>query len=961
MKKIIAALILTLAVCVSASAQTPYVLTFNDANVTVPTPHRVGVNLASLNYYDNGQIYKNLVGEDNYGFENTRLQQIWALTSTGTTTTFCNTNQYAVYPANFWTGAAVNGMEGVTKGYSGVVVGNTAGVGGTTPACYTVSPAAPAAFAIGDTVIINQNQFPTPESCWESNTACSIWSNHTNGGKLLTDSTTPYTGDGGKQSLILDVTSNINALATVNLYFDSDAQNRFVVLNGTYQISLQAKANGANHTLGVALLGIPGCSGSLTVTSTWTPYTINCTLTETNNSTRSVSPNIQIAAVGSSGLGQLEIDHVVFQKISGQDSTNTTVFRDEFVAALRDQCATIVSGPGCPIRNWTNQNGETMTNWTARDGGSQMTIASAGAVTYGNITPSLQDYLSLVALVGGIPYLEEPVTFQGADPANLVEYLSSTNTSSGYGLVRASQGQVAPWVGPGGVFSDIYVTFCNECWNNSSFSGQALPWRSTSANDYYHDYWNRAKDVYAAMRSDAYFSSHIHLGFDMQLGVAFAPGGLDTALRGMGAVGGAPDYVEQAPYQQGTISNWQNDGALWGAALQEPWGDVTNSSYFNAVKAIQGYNLCGASGTLPCVATDYEQANSTLSSCGIAGNPACTGGNNTLINQASQDAITAGAGEGVIAPLQGALNQQVLGVTIQNYFGATEYGNNTLHGTTAKLWGDVIDYGGATSYLNNELYSPRPQFMGLSILNHSIIGPEYQATIASQPTYNWSGDVYNGPSLAEANTPYLFPFCYLNTNTAKRSCVFFNTSLTTPYTITFAGTNTPSGTCTQSQFAPSSPDLLNEASTPTPTNTTPATTSIVKSSGACPASLVLPPDSDTSITWSVGSPAAATPTVSVTPGTYTGAQTVALASTTAGATIYYTLDGSAPTTSSSVYTVPLTVAATETINALASASGFANSPVASALYTITPASLTCTATGSMSATGNGITVTVTSH
>ena len=79
---------------------------------------------------------------------------------------------------------------------------------------------------------------------------------------------------------------------------------------------------------------------------------------------------------------------------------------------------------------------------------------------------------------------------------------------------------------------------------------------------------------------------------------------------------------------------------------------------------------------------------------------------------------------------------------------------------------------------------------------------------------------------------------------------------------------------------------------------------------------------------------AAVPTFSPAGGTYTTTQSVTLADTTAGAVIYYTLDGSTPTTSSTQYTGPLTVASTTTIKALAAASGDKNSAVASAAYTV---------------------------
>ena len=79
---------------------------------------------------------------------------------------------------------------------------------------------------------------------------------------------------------------------------------------------------------------------------------------------------------------------------------------------------------------------------------------------------------------------------------------------------------------------------------------------------------------------------------------------------------------------------------------------------------------------------------------------------------------------------------------------------------------------------------------------------------------------------------------------------------------------------------------------------------------------------------------AAAPTFSLAAGTYASSQSVTLNDATAGAAIYYTTDGSTPTTSSTKYTAAIKVTASETIKAIAIASGFANSNVGSAAYTI---------------------------
>jgi len=115
--------------------------------------------------------------------------------------------------------------------------------------------------------------------------------------------------------------------------------------------------------------------------------------------------------------------------------------------------------------------------------------------------------------------------------------------------------------------------------------------------------------------------------------------------------------------------------------------------------------------------------------------------------------------------------------------------------------------------------------------------------------------------------------------------------------------------------------------------------------------------SSAAYTITITPPTAATPTFSPVAGTYTAAQSVALASGTSGAAIYYTIDGTNPTTSSTLYTTPISIAVTTNVKALAVKSGYTNSAVNSALYTINipsgPFTITINTTGKITITGTG--------
>lgn len=81
-------------------------------------------------------------------------------------------------------------------------------------------------------------------------------------------------------------------------------------------------------------------------------------------------------------------------------------------------------------------------------------------------------------------------------------------------------------------------------------------------------------------------------------------------------------------------------------------------------------------------------------------------------------------------------------------------------------------------------------------------------------------------------------------------------------------------------------------------------------------------------------PTAATPTFSPGTETFTGSVVVTISTATSGATIHYTTNGTTPTSSSTVYSGPITLTANTTVQALATNAGYGNSGVGSAVYTV---------------------------
>jgi hypothetical protein len=209
------------------------------------------------------------------------------------------------------------------------------------------------------------------------------------------------------------------------------------------------------------------------------------------------------------------------------------------------------------------------------------------------------------------------------------------------------------------------------------------------------------------------------------------------------------------------------------------------------------------------------------------------------------------------------------------------------------------------------------------------------------------GVVLKGVSLSTAGTinltaAYAGDSLYAAATSSAYAFTGSSTTAVAPAYSPVAGTYTAAQTVTLSSTTSGAKIYYTlDGSTPTTASSLYSSALAIKSSMTVSAIAVATGYTNSSVAkaaYVIGTPAAA-PTFSPGAGKYTGTQSVTLSSTTAGATIYYTINGSTPTTASVKYAGPIAVSSTTTIEAIATASQSTNSAVASAAYTITQPTL----------------------
>ncbi len=813
---------------------------------------RLGINLGGHNYYDSGQILKNLTMR-NPGFEPSIYQSTVQCAGTGSTTGCVDSLPYGAWPSGFWpAGSQVRVISGAAAGCTTSIstfTGPTGSYGG----IYTFSTPCAASLAAGDYFIVSYTIPGNPTQGW--------WPSTGGNGSFAPDTTDLTPGTTGVQALQM-IAPTTGDSAQVSSFFDSTGAHSFVTLNGSYQVQFDAKGLGGSQQILVTFSrnGIDYVSQRVSLTGSWSHYTVPFTASESGAQTGPAQ--LSFSTIGADSL---YLDNVATTQ-TATSSSNPTVFRDSVVTTLQEL------NPGI-IRMWDGIGlGNTLDNMLVDQFGRMPSNYSAWYSTpVDDASYGLFDFLQLVQTVGTSvePWIVVPITFSPAEASNLIDYLSG-GANTVYGAKRIAQGQTAPWTS---VFPKIHLEFGNEAWN-TTFQGGIIQDGAS--------YGARAQTIFAAMRSNPnYVPGNMDLIIGAQAANSYSLQFIQNACQNN-------DSLTLAPYMMNNVSDTSSTANLYLPTFAEPQAFYSNApgvtaegisnGWFTVNNVSQTVNggemyldlLSEANTTNPKPISIYEENLSTI------------GGS---ISQSTLNTYVSSLGAGLASVSEQLLGIQN-GILNQNLFSLTQWEFKRPDGSTAFLWGSVVDMGGATNLR-------RPQYLAEQLANSAISpGASMLQTIqtGANPTWNQSTD--NTVGLNNAN--YIQSFAFSN-GAGAYSAVLLNLSLTNSLPVTFSGANAPSGAVELQQLTSEEPTDNNENSSVV----APVSSSL---SNFNPSSgISLPPYSMTVLTWSQNQTAA--PVIS---------SVAANSITTTSATITWTTDQAS--SSQAKYGTTTSYGSTSTLN-----------------------------------------------
>jgi alpha-L-arabinofuranosidase len=646
---------------------------------------RFGINLGTPTFYDAGQIMKNLLYR-NPGFEGALFQSIIQC-RVANEHTCTDGNRYAGWKDGFWDGAAFEVATGASKGSHGKVIHSTA-PDGKLGIRLDLSPDSSMRLSAGDNIILRRQSPDNPTAGW--------WPETKGGATMSGESDDLPPGSAGKQALKVQVSSRSQSAALRSYFGDG----RYIKLRGQYRLRFSAKSLGQRSHIDLRLSRqLPTqirsfLSRRADLSTTWQTFSFAFEANEIAAPQNGLELLLYFESPSSVLLDEFSLEE------TGRTSADAAPFLPQVVDTLREL------NPGI-LRDWSNQLGESLENWTAPREARQRAVFSAFSAD-NDVSIGIHEFLQLTESIGAEPWIVIPTVFSLEEASNLIEYLAGPPDST-WGKIRVARGHSAPWTDSA---KCIHLEFGNEAWNGI-FAGGSI--EDAAA------YGSRARDIFTSMRNSRWFHSQ---KFDLVIG---GQSGYPERNSRILAAASGHDSFAVAPYTASSIDHFANIEELFGSLFAEA-DDLVNRSYTHENSELSRH------AKRPVRLAVYEV------------NLHATEGS---ISQEALDQLTPSIGAGISVAEHMLLMLRELGTRDQNLFQLAQAEYLRSDKKHVKLWGAVVDM--ETAGLR------RPQFLALQLVNRAL-GGQMMRTVQTGADPHWHQPAINGVKSGEH--PYLTSFAF---------------------------------------------------------------------------------------------------------------------------------------------------------------------------------------------------------
>jgi len=760
-------------------------------HVAVADVRRFGIGLAQHNYYDSGQMMKELLFR-NPGFEGLLYRSIVRVGTNATASSAVEDQPLGQWSSGFWAGASyeVVWSSGTAKGRTGTLVNSVAPnrtptpndpAGSTQGTTYLFGDSDAARIpASGDYLVLRKTEVGgtgggAAYTSWETNTY--------GGGTITSESVDLPDGTEGQQCARLTALASGQQAALRGRF---DTLSGFVRLDGQFRLAFKAKGvGGSNRLLASVRRGTltPYLSQTIQLDSAWTNVSLAFAAAEpadiSGTMTVELSPVSQSAAL---------VDDVSLRQ-TDSDPTNTTEFRDAVVEAIAGLHPGILR-----YVNWQDL-GNSIDNELAPLFARKRSGYSVYSTSENNMMPGLHEFLALSERVGADPWYSIPPACSTQEIANLMEYLGGA-TNTAYGGLRARRDHPTPWTH---VFSRIHLEFGNENWNNSSYRGGCISSGVPCGN--------RASEIFGVVKGSPYFATS---RFDCVIGGWTASYTLNQQIHNASPL---HDSMTLAPYMAYRVDSYASAEELFGPLFAEPEWWSFNPSPTSGLMRQTFDILQGSSRPVPL--SVYEVNLHTTEGA---------------ISQSALDSFTPSIGAALAVADHMLVMLRELGCRDQLFFSLPGNRFTRSDGKTVALWGAVIDMG--------KTNRKRPSYEAQRLVNEALAGDLLLTTHAGDnPT--WSVTNMNRVTYAGAHAIQSFAF----DDHGRRSLLLFNLQRTAAHDVTFTGPYAPTGAVAFAQLTSSAITDNNES------NAVVVTVSQALPDVAPTQTLTLPPFSLTRLQW----------------------------------------------------------------------------------------------------------------